>query len=86
MSATFEAEAYLVAGRIVGVVEAKKRWPLALSSHVAREASCRLLQHLRFWEAVQVIREAVLECALRGGAGICAVRSGKESARQLERA
>ena len=41
MSVTFEVEAYLVAGWIVGVVEAKKRWPLALSSHVAREASCK---------------------------------------------
>lgn len=44
MSATFEVEAYLVAGRIVGVVEAKERWPLALSSHVAREASCKAVR------------------------------------------
>ena len=41
MSATFEVEAYLVAGQIVGVVEAKECWPLATSSHVAREASCK---------------------------------------------
>lgn len=41
MSVTFEVEAYLVAGWIVGVVEAKERWPLAMSSHVAREASCK---------------------------------------------
>lgn len=41
MSATFEVEAYLVTGLIVGVLEAKECWPLALSSHVALEASCK---------------------------------------------
>lgn len=83
MSATFEVEASLVTGLIVGVLEAKECWPLAelLSCLGGQLQGCYntcISGEEGMMAVLPVIREAVLESSLRGGAGICAaVRSGR---------
>lgn len=71
MSAGFETEACFVAGLIAGEMEAKVRWSLALNSHGAWEASCRIFAtpgisgEEGMTSVLEAIREVGLQLSLR---------------------